>query len=96
MRRNGVGLARARSPLNNNTRASTVKSPHSISVPKTMVANYDAVAALTDTFCRDKLNGEYRDLARAMNAAQRTIFVAGNEPAVSGGSPVKSPTHNDL
>jgi Domain of unknown function (DUF6398) len=46
-----------------------VKSPHSISVPKTMVANYDAVAALTDTFCRGKLNDEYRDLARAMNAA---------------------------
>jgi hypothetical protein len=33
------------------------------------VANYDAVAALTDTFCRGKLNDEYRDLARAMNAA---------------------------
>jgi hypothetical protein len=46
-----------------------VKSPHSISVPKTMVANYDAVAALTDTFCRGKLNDEYRDLARAMTAA---------------------------
>jgi hypothetical protein len=47
----------------------TVKTLHSISVPKTMVANYDAVAALTDTFCRGKLNDEYRDLARVMNAA---------------------------
>jgi hypothetical protein len=46
-----------------------VKSPHSISVPKTMLATYDAVAALTDTFCCDKLNDEYRDLARAMTAA---------------------------
>ena len=46
-----------------------MKSPHSISVPKTMLATYDAVAALTDTFCRDKLNDEYRALARAMNAA---------------------------
>src|ERR1700730_4843652 len=47
----------------------TVKSPHSISVPKAMLAIYDAVAALTDTFCRDKLNDECRDLARAMTAA---------------------------
>ena len=46
-----------------------MKSPHSISVPKTMLATYDAVAALTDTFCCDKLNDEYRDLARAMTAA---------------------------
>jgi hypothetical protein len=28
-----------------------------------MLATYDAVAALTDTFCCDKLNDEYRDLA---------------------------------
>jgi hypothetical protein len=34
-----------------------------------MQATYDAVAALTDTFCRDHLTGEYRDLARAMTAA---------------------------
>ena len=47
----------------------TVKSPHSISVPKIMLATYDAVAALADTFCCDKLNDEYRDLARAMTAA---------------------------
>jgi Domain of unknown function (DUF6398) len=36
---------------------------------QTMLATYDAVAALTDTFCCDKLNNEYRDLARAMTAA---------------------------
>jgi Domain of unknown function (DUF6398) len=47
----------------------TVRSPHSLSVPKTMLATYDSVAALTDTFCCDKLNDEYRDLARAMTAA---------------------------
>ncbi|TPV99041.1 MAG: hypothetical protein USCAAHI_01521 [Beijerinckiaceae bacterium] len=46
-----------------------MQSPHSIFVPKTMLATYDAVAALTDTFCCDKLNDEYRDLARAMTAA---------------------------
>ena len=34
-----------------------------------MQATYDAVVALTDAFCRDHLNEEYRDLARAMAAA---------------------------
>jgi len=33
-----------------------------------MQATYDAVVALTDAFCRDHLNEEYRDLARAMAA----------------------------
>jgi hypothetical protein len=46
-----------------------VKPPRSTSVPKAMQATYDAVAALTDAFCRDHLNEEYRDLARAMAAA---------------------------
>lgn len=41
----------------------------SASVPKTMLAMYDAIAALTDAFCRDRLNDEYRDLARMMIAA---------------------------
>ncbi len=34
-----------------------------------MQATYDEVVALTDAFCRDHLNDEYRDLARAMTAA---------------------------
>jgi len=34
-----------------------------------MQASYDAVAALTDAFCRDRLTDEYRNLARAMAAA---------------------------
>jgi hypothetical protein len=46
-----------------------VKSSRSISVPKTMRTTYDAIVALTDTFCRDNLNDEYRDLAQAMTAA---------------------------
>jgi Domain of unknown function (DUF6398) len=46
-----------------------VKSPRSATVPKPMQATYDAVAALTDAFCRDHLTGEYRDLARVMTAA---------------------------
>ena len=46
-----------------------MKALRSISVPKTMQASYDGVVALTDPFCRDHLNDEYRDLARAMTAA---------------------------
>ena len=41
----------------------------STSVPKVMQARYDAVVALTDPFCGDHLNTEYRSLARAMTAA---------------------------
>ena len=46
-----------------------MKPSCSTSVPKAMQATYDAVVALTDAFCRDHLNDEYRDLARAMVAA---------------------------
>ena len=46
-----------------------MKSARSTSVPKAMQATYDAITALTDAFCRDHLNEEYRDLARAMTAA---------------------------
>ena len=46
-----------------------MKPPRSTSVPKAMQTTYDAVTALTDPFCRDRLNDEYRDLARAMTAA---------------------------
>jgi hypothetical protein len=46
-----------------------VKSPRFGVVPKSMQTKYDAVIALTDAFCRDHLNDEYRDLAQAMTAA---------------------------
>ncbi len=46
-----------------------MKPPRSTSVPKAMQATYDAVTTLTDAVCRDYLNDEYRDLARAMAAA---------------------------
>ena len=46
-----------------------MKSPRSAAVPKHMQAIYDAVVALTDAFCRNHLNDEYRDLAQAMTAA---------------------------
>ena len=45
------------------------KVTRSTSVPKTMQARYDQIVALTDEFCRQHLNDEYRDLARAMAAA---------------------------
>ena len=46
-----------------------VKPARSISVPKAMQATYDRLVGLTDAFCRDQLNDEYRDLARAVTAA---------------------------
>jgi hypothetical protein len=36
-----------------------------------MQATYDSVVAMTDAFCHDHLNDEYRDLARAMTGARR-------------------------
>jgi hypothetical protein len=45
------------------------KFAHSKSVPKAMQATYDTIVALTDAFCRDHLNDEYRELAQAMTAA---------------------------
>ena len=44
-------------------------SPRPASVPKAMQPTCDAVVALTDAFCRDRLTGEYGDLARTMAAA---------------------------
>jgi hypothetical protein len=46
-----------------------VKPTRSKSVPKAAQTVYDAVVTLTDAFCRDHLNDEYRDLAQAMTAA---------------------------
>ncbi len=41
----------------------------SLSVPRAMQPTYQAVVELTDRVCRDHLDHEYRDLARAMAAA---------------------------
>ena len=38
-------------------------------VPKAMQGRYEAITALTDAFCRDRLNDEYGTLARSMTAA---------------------------
>ena len=45
------------------------KSSASTSVPKSMQVTFDAITSLTDAFCRDHLNEEYRDLAQRMTAA---------------------------
>jgi hypothetical protein len=45
------------------------KMTASTSVPKSMQAAYEAITALTDAFCRDHLNEDYRELARRMTAA---------------------------
>ena len=39
------------------------------SVPKSMQPTYEAIQTLTDTFCRDHLNENYRELAQRMTAA---------------------------
>ena len=41
----------------------------STSVPKSLQVTFDAITSLTDAFCRDYLNEEYRDLAQRMTAA---------------------------
>ncbi len=60
-----------------------MKSPKSLSVPSAAQPTYDAVTAITDSFCRDHLNDEYRDLARAMTAGlcrKRTSPLTSGQP----------------
>ena len=57
----------ASAPIPN--RGLRVKSSNSLSVPSAAQPTYDAVTALTDSFCRHHLDDEYRDLARSMTAA---------------------------
>ena len=45
------------------------KTASSKSVPKGMQATYEAITTLTDAFCRDHMNDEYRELAQRMTAA---------------------------
>ncbi|HSU05849.1 MAG TPA: DUF6398 domain-containing protein [Acetobacteraceae bacterium] len=45
------------------------KSARCKSIPAAMKATHDAILALTDDFCGEHLNPEYRDLARRMTAA---------------------------
>ena len=39
------------------------------SVPKSMQATFEAITSLTDAFCREHLNEDYRVLAQRMTAA---------------------------
>ncbi len=53
------------------------------SVPQNMRATYDIIVALTDHFCRDHLDDEYRELAQRMAAAlcrKRTSPVTSGQP----------------
>ena len=43
--------------------------PHADGVPKAMLERYREVAALTDAFCRERLNGDYALLSRRAIAA---------------------------
>ena len=45
------------------------RNTRSKSVPKNMQATYEAIVGLTDAFCDQHLNAEYRELARDMAAA---------------------------
>lgn len=45
------------------------KNTRTTSVPQNMRSVYDAIVALTDHFCRDHLDDEYRELAQRMAAA---------------------------
>ena len=44
-------------------------SEQSEKVPKPMQSTFDAITALTDSFCKEHLNDEYRQLARRLTAA---------------------------
>jgi hypothetical protein len=46
-----------------------VKLNRSKSVPKNMQTTYEVMAGLTDAFCNQHLNAEYRELAQDMAAA---------------------------
>ena len=45
------------------------KSTKATFVPKSMLATYELIINLTDAFCREHLNEDYRLLARCMTAA---------------------------
>ncbi|QRM28348.1 DUF6398 domain-containing protein [Microvirga sp. VF16] len=45
------------------------KVSRSRSVPKAMQVTYDTITALTNAFCRDRLNDDYLELAQDMAAA---------------------------
>ncbi len=53
----------------------------SLSVPESMLPHYEAIIALTDALCREKLNDEYAQLCREMAA---TLARKRPSPLVTG------------
>ena len=60
------------------------KSTKSTFVPKSMQATYEVITTLTDAFCREHLNEDYRMLAQRMTAA---LFRKRPSPFTSGQPP---------
>ena len=60
------------------------KSTKSTFVPKSMQATYEVITTLTDAFCREHLNEDYRMLAQRMTAAlcrkRPSPFTSGQPP----------------
>jgi Domain of unknown function (DUF6398) len=57
------------------------KTTRSKFVPKKMAETYESILALTDSFCRDHLNSDYRNLAQHMAA---TLCRMRASPVTSG------------
>ena len=63
------------------------KTTGSTSVPKGMQATFEAITSLTDAFCREHLNEDYRVLAQRMTAAlcrKRPSPLASGQPRTWG------------
>jgi hypothetical protein len=59
------------------------KTTHSKPVPQKMLATYESILALTDAFCRNHLDDDYRNLAQRMAATlcrMRTSPVSSGQP----------------
>ena len=56
------------------------KSTKSTFVPKSMQATYEVITTLTDAFCREHLNEDYRMLVQRMTAAKVSIGVEKGPP----------------
>ena len=65
---------------------------HTKSVPQNMQTAYDSIVALTDAFCRDHLDDDYRELAERMAA---TLCRMRTSPVISG-SPGPGPAPSSM
>ena len=60
------------------------KTNRSKPVPQKMLARYESILALTDAFCRDHLDDDYRNLAQRMAA---TFGRMADQPCQLGAAP---------